>query len=168
MRIKKKKRQKKEKEKERDRKQKTLLKFRNEIKNKDLEREKSILISPGLENSVRKEISEAGGSGEGRREETQGRSDEEVEETLLFTPKTGKNMNLPVDVADIFLDAKKKIALWTVKLRHITSWKVGGDRYIENNVKDLVKEEEEAMLEFLNKELKWRDKNIVKTKWSLR
>ena len=36
----------------------------------------------------------------------------------------------------------------------------GGEEYIEKDVKDLVKEREDAALEFFNKELKWRDKKF--------
>ena len=87
---------------------------------------------------------------------------------MFYTPKTGNIKNFSDYETDIFLNGRRKIGLWPVKLKHITSWKDGGEKYIEKDVNDLVKERDYAAPEFFNKKLKWRDEKIVKTKWSLK
>ena len=95
------------------------------MRNKEAEKEKNKPKSPGLKNSLFSELFKAGRSddkdkdkdNEGEKEERQG---EEKDKTFYHTPeaKTDMKNNLPEDESDIFNDARKKIGLWPVKLRH--------------------------------------------------
>ena len=96
------------------------------------------------------------------------KSSEDLEDSMYHTPKTTPktaiSKSLPKVEDDVFLDARRKIGLWSVECKHITMWREDGDKLTEKDIKDMFREREEAALEFLNKELKWKDKKLVNIK----